>query len=63
MIKAAMVALVRKSPSQPAANSEPWVQLKLLFLESEVWMKWTLKLVYTISWAEGKVAFHGKASI
>ena len=46
MIKAAMVALVGKSPSQPAANSEPWVQLKLLFLESEVWTKWTLKLVY-----------------
>ena len=63
MIKPAVAALVGKSPSQPVANSKPWVQLKHLFLESEIWMKWTLKLVYTISWAEGTVALHGKASI
>lgn len=40
-----------------------WVELKLIFPESEDWMKWSRKLVFRISWAEDKAAFNGVALV
>lgn len=33
-----------------------WVELKLIFLEADTWLKCTVKLVLTIPWAKGEVA-------
>lgn len=74
-VEPATAVLVGKSPSQPTSYSWPctshmencynthWVELKLIFPESKECMKWSRKLVFMISWAEGKVAFNGVALV